>query len=297
MSASGGSGDGRYQPMLAVDLGGTHMRLALFDAGGAIAHRRVVDTPKDDPGALPRAMQEALAGTGLPIAGAVVGVPGVVDDLAGEPLRLPNLPQWEGHLSERALSEATGLPVLLANDADLAALGEHRFGAGQGTADMLYLTVSTGIGGGVIVGGRLLRARRSLAEVGHMIIERGSGKTAEDLGSGTALEQASGMSGAEVTERALAGDERALAFFRDAADAFAVALVNAVLCFMPERVVIGGGVSNAGDLLLEVVRERLASSEAARFIEPEQIAIAATGDDPGLLGAFAFWQDERAGSA
>jgi glucokinase len=280
----------RQGGVLGVDLGGTRLRVAVFDSDGTIVHKRVVPTPPDDPGALAVAMKQALAEYGESVQGAVVGVPGPVSYAEGKAFLLSNLPEWEGRVSEQLLAAQIGLPVLLANDADLAALGEHRFGAGQGVSDMVYLTASTGVGGGVIIGGRLLHGQVSLAEVGHTVIDWTSGATVEDLGSGTALGRKAGVDGATVTERAKAGDERARAVFREVADAFATGVHNLVLCFMPQRVVIGGGVSQAGDLLLDPVRKRLDGCELCS-VSGEDVVVASCGDDVGLLGAFAFWMD------
>ncbi len=277
--------------MLAVDLGGTRMRVAAFDASGKLVHKKIAPTPRTEPAALARTMREVADASGLVIAGAVVGVPGPVNYAAGTVVRLPNLPDWEGVTSAKALSQALHMSVQLANDADLAALGEHRFGAGRGASDMLYVTSSTGVGAGVILNHRLLRGRLSLAEAGHMIIERATGGTVEGLGSGTALERITGREGSDVTERAKAGDEAALRAFRDVAGALAVGVFNLVHCFMPERVVIGGGVSQAGDLLLHPIRERLRACGGGCSASACDVAIAAGGDDAGLRGAFALWQD------
>ena len=287
-----GSGE-RSDPsaILAVDLGGTRLRVAVFDAGGTMVHKAVTRTPREDPGALARAMRDAEAASGVDARVAVVGVPGPVIYATGEVVRLPNLPAWEGRLSAQFLTDALGLPILLANDADLAALGEHRHGAGQGAADMLYVTSSTGVGAGVIIDGHLLHGRRSLAEAGHMIIERHSAGTVEQLGSGSALARLAGEDGAQVAEKARAGDSRAQAQFREVADAFAVGVLNLVHCFMPERVVIGGGMAQAGDLLLDPVRDRLARCGAACSAARSDVVQARLGDDVGLLGAHALWQD------
>ncbi len=277
--------------MVAVDLGGTRMRVAAFDASGKLVHKQVVPTPRSEPAALARAMRDAAGASGLVIADAVVGVPGPVNYAAGTVVRLPNLPDWQEAMSAQGLSQALQMPVQLANDADLAALGEHRFGAGRGASDMLYVTSSTGVGAGVIINNRLLRGRLSLAEAGHMIIERSTGGTVEGLGSGTALDRITGSKGSDVTERAKAGDAAALRAFREVADAFAVGVFNLVHCFMPERVVIGGGVSQAGVLLLDPIRERLRACGAGCSASACDVVVAAGGDDVGLLGAFALWQD------
>ncbi len=277
--------------LLAVDLGGTRLRVAVFNGRGDIVHKSVVPTPSDRPAALTDAMADALAAGGVPARGAVVGVPGPVAYRSGEILRLANLPAWEGRVSAGRLADALDLPVLLANDADLGALGEHRFGAGTGTQDMLYVTASTGVGAGVILGGRLLYGNWSLAEVGHMIIDRDSGGTVESLGSGTALRRLAAEDPARLTARAQAGEERARDLLREVADAFAIGVVNMAYCFMPERIVIGGGLAQAGDLLLNPVRERLTRHGAGLAVTAAGVVRARGGDDVGLQGAFALGTD------
>lgn len=278
--------------ILAVDLGGTRLRVALMTEDGTLVDKSVTSTPRDRPAALAQAMEACAAQSSLEINGAVVGVPGPINYETGEALRLPNLPGWEPYVASQRLSSQIDLPVLLANDADLAALGEHRFGAGRGAQNMLYMTSSTGVGAGVILIGRLLRGRFSLAEAGHTIIERSSGGTVEALGSGTALARIAGMPGHVVTERALAGDEQSLRALQEVADAFATGVFNLVHCFMPERVVIGGGVSQAGDLLLDPIRVRLRSCPGC-FAGSVDVVAASGGDDVGLLGAGAYWQESR----
>ena len=279
-----------YRPrILACDLGGTQLRTAVVDASGAVAHRRAAPTPKDDPGALATVLGDALAEAG-DVEGVVVGVPGPIDYAAGAPTMLVNLPAWEGRVSAATLSVELGLDVLIANDADLAALGEHRFGAGRGFDDVAYVTVSTGVGAGVVLGGRLVRGRLSLAELGHTVIDRHTMETVEDLGSGTALGRLAGEDAAAVSDRAQRGDTEAAALFRKAADALAVGVFNLVQLFSPQVVVIGGGMSQAGELLLDPVRRALESCPASR----PSVVRADAGDDAGLKGAAAYWADERA---
>lgn len=274
--------------VLACDLGGTQLRTAVVGADGAVTRRRAVPTPKDDPGALASLLKDALAEAGE-VEGVVAGVPGPIDYAAGAPTMLVNLPAWEGRVSAASLSSELALGVLLANDADLAALGEHRFGAGMGFDDVAYVTVSTGVGAGVVLGGRLVRGRLSLAELGHTIIDRRAMKTVEDLGSGTALGRMAGENAAAVSARAQEGDTEAAALFREAADALALGVFNLVHLFSPQVVVIGGGMSQAGDLLLDPVREMLERRPGSRV----SVVRAAAGDDAGLKGAAAYWADEK----
>lgn len=277
--------------MLAVDLGGTRLRAAVFDAAGEMRSHVVEHTPPDDSQALRRGMMRAMQDADLRPSQAVVGVPGVIDHAAGTALFLPQLPGWDGAITAASLGEALGMPVTLANDADLAALGEHRFGAGAGVENMVYLTCSTGVGAGVIVGGRLLRTRYSLAEIGHTVIDWRTGETVEQLGSGTALGRRTGELAAVVEQRARDGDEAAAAQFREMAEAFAVGVLTMIYCFMPDRVVVGGGVARAGEMLLGPVRERIGRTARLPF-SSDQIVQSALGDDAGLLGGYAYWLDQ-----
>lgn len=276
--------------VLVGDLGGTRLRVAVARSDGALRHRAAQPTPPDDPGALLRLLIAVRDRSERPVAAAVVGVPGVVDHREGRVLGFPNLPRWDGAVSQEALSTGLRLPVLLGNDADLAALGELRYGAGRGCQDMVYVTVSTGIGAGVIIGGRLLRARYSLAEVGQSIIDWQSGDILEAIASGTALAQAAGREAPQVVAAARQGEPAALAVMDRAARALAAGMLNLVRYYAPEAIVVGGGVAQAGDLLLGAAR-RLLEARAYRGSYRPRIIPATLGDDAGLLGAAAFWHE------
>ncbi len=283
--------------MIAADLGGTNLRVALFGRDGVQHYRDIQKTPAGDREALTRALGRALdaaRANRLSVRHAVVGVPGWVDHASNLVVTLPNLPAW-GSFDASGLTARLGVDVTFGNDADFAALGEHRFGAGIGCSDMVYITCSTGVGAGVIAGGRLLRLRRSMAEIGHTVIDWRTGETVEGLGSGTALARLAGMPAHEVAARAAAGDTLAQSQFRRTADAFAIGVLNMAFLFAPERIVIGGGMSQAGDLLLGPVRERIAAEGSPLLaVRPENIVLARLGQDAGLLGAFAFWQNRLA---
>ena len=195
--------------VLACDVGGTRLRVARVYPDGSVCGKKAISTPQGDPTALARVLAEAIDGPGGRPEAVVVGIPGPVDYSTGAPLRLPNLLDWEGHIHSSLLQDELGIPVVLANDADLATLGEYTYGAGRFSTDMVYVTVSTGVGAGVVLGGKLVRGRLSLAEIGHTIIDRRSGETLETLGSGTALGRLSGDDGASVAARAVQGDPEA----------------------------------------------------------------------------------------
>ncbi len=183
-------------PVLAADVGGTQMRAALVGPRGDVLLRRSAATPAhaDVPAALIDLIGSVAAERAHGRSShAVVGLPGAVDYEAGRLLWAPHLPEgWPDRLSRDELTARLSMPVHIANDADLAAVGEAAFGAGAGTADVAYLTISTGIGAGVVFGGRLLRGRRSLGEVGHTVIDwrawrAGLPSTLEELGSGSGV--------------------------------------------------------------------------------------------------------------
>ncbi|MBA3691074.1 MAG: ROK family protein [Actinobacteria bacterium] len=279
-------------PVLAVDLGGTNTRVAVVAVDGTILSRRKEATRREDmhPEALVAAIRETTAGTGA--TSAIVGVPGRVDHANGSLDFAPNLPgHWATHLTEERLSEATGLGVRLANDADLAAVGEYRFGAGRGTMDMVYLTLSTGVGSGVILGGELLHGRRSLAEAGHTIIDRGSPHpTFERQASGTALGRLAGEAGISerghhLTARVAGGDPAAQAVWEDLVAAAGAGLASLAHLFSPELIVIGGGLGLIGDLLYAPLRAALAAGGPRDLPKPIRIVRAELGDEAGLIGA------------
>ena len=284
---------------LAVDLGGTNMRVAVVDRAGTIRDRAQEPTPHDARTIEPfvrfvRAMRAAHA-----VEHAVVAVPGRLDYEAGTLLDGPHLPSgWPPVLTRAALGAALDLPVALANDADVAAIGEARFGAARGHADVVYVTVSTGVGAGILVGGHLLRPRYSAGEVGRSVVDRilaGAGEdgTVEGLGSGTALAraaQAAGLdaAGPDLVRLVEAGDPVARRVFDEGLFAVAVGIVNLAHLVAPTVFVIGGGVGRNGDLVLTPIRAALARLGPAG--PPIEVVSAALGDDSGLVGA-AGWRD------
>ena len=156
---------------------------------------------------------------------------------------------------------------------------------------MAYVTSSTGVGATAILGGRLVRGKSSLAELGHTVIDRTSGETVETLGSGTALARLAGEDGAAVAAKAKAGDSDALRQFTEVARNLAIGVFNFVQLFSPEIVVIGGGMSEAGDLPLDPIRAKLRDIGPGRLSSIPNVVRAIGGDDAGLRGAAAYWGD------
>lgn len=285
--------------VLAVDLGGTHLRCAIITGGGHIVARESVPTHEQQPGAATLAALTARVRHDHAPSHAVLAVPGRVDRDEGRLTDAPNLPEgWVAELRVDRLRDALGLPVLMGNDADVAAVGEAYFGAGRGADDVAYVTVSTGIGAGVLVGGRIVRPRISGAELGRTTIDlhaarRGEPATVEGLGSGTALARRAREAGLEATGSDFvalvrAGDPTARAVWDDAMYAVGIGIANLVWLFAPQVVVLGGGVGRNGDLVLAPVAE-VVSVHGPDSTPAPPLVTAALGDDPGLVGA-AGWR-------
>jgi glucokinase len=289
------------RPVLAADVGGTQMRAALVDARGGILLRRTVATPAqaDVPAALTDLIGAVAAERSHGEAShAVIGLPGAVDYVAGRLLWAPHLPdRWPELLSTDVLTAHLGMPASIANDADLAAVGEATFGAGAASSAVAYLTISTGIGAGVVHEGRVLRGARSLAEVGHIVIDwrawhEGAPCTLEELGSGSGLarlarEAGLGAIGArEVQAAADAGEPQAAALWQRAVTACAAGVSNLIMSFYPSTVVIGGGLGRQQEFF-GPLRE-LVLSRPSHHPDDLTIVPSALGDDAGLAGAAAW---------
>lgn len=289
---------------LAVDVGGTRLRAALVDGQGRIRFRQSRATPAHEgAGAVVDAIaalcRTVIGQAGQRAAAVPVGLccPGPVDARRGIALATPTIRGFTDYPLRRAVEEALGLRVAIENDGPCAALGEWLFGAGRGTGDFVYVTISTGIGGGIVCDGRLLRGRLGLAgHVGHLPVAAGAGALCacgqpgcwEAEASGSALQRKARAAGLESLEvafaRARSGQPEALRFVEAAADAIAPGLVALTHLLSPERIVVGGGVSNAFDLLGPLLRTRLAGRVLPPF-RAVTLLRSALGDNAGLLGA------------
>ena len=237
--------DGLAKYVLAGDIGGTNMRAALADREGSLLARAVCATQPENG---LRDAERRLVGlfeevrSGVPFAdvgGIVLSSAGPIVPATGIYDHPPNLPGWHGQTMKPRLAESLDLPVSIGHDATLGALAESRYGVGKGSRTLVYVTVSTGVGAGVVLNGVLLHSRSSLAEVGWTTIDVHGGGTVETLGAGPALQRATGMAPAEVVARVEAGDADAVRAFASMTTALAVGIANLVFLFMPERVVIG----------------------------------------------------------
>jgi glucokinase len=288
--------------VLGIDLGATYVRAALVEPDGTISGRikeRTVTGPEDEPGAdrLGRLARDALDSRRA--AHAVIGVPGRVNYAAGELEQANNLPaQWPHTLSESRLGEVLGMPVHLASDADLAAVGESFFGGGRDAEDVAFLTISSGVGAGAVSGRRVHRGRRKLVEVGNFIVDRvalvlGEPCTVDELGSGRGLERLAGEAGLgvavhEIPALARAGDPIAEPLWNGVLEVAAIAAVDLAQCYAPDVLVVGGTVGLADESLLHLIRRLLITHGPRGGAPIAEVRPAALGDDAALVGAAAW---------
>jgi glucokinase len=310
---------------IGIDVGGTKIEGLLVDvrADGRILERRRVDTPAQDAEASVRATVEvarSLAEDRDGVRAVGAGAAGLVD-LEGVMRFAPNIAFRDVPLAAR-LREATGLPVLVDNDANMAAWGEFRFGAGRHVEDMLLVTVGTGIGGGIVAGGKLFRGAHGFAaEIGHIIVEPGGPLCGcgnlgcwEQVASGRAIGRkgreaardhprslmvalASGdpeaVDGPIVTEAARREDPVARTILAEVGWRLGEGLAGLVNVLDPVLVVVGGGAAEAGELLLESARRGLREAVEGPDHRPEvPVVVAELGNDAGALGSAALAFEE-----
>jgi glucokinase len=291
-----GSADGR--PVVALDVGGTAMKGAVLDDHGQVLDLHRWPTPRTaGPDAVVVAVLAAVAELLRRADSAVaVGlvVPGLVDDRGGIALYSENI-RWRDVPFRELVADQCGLPVGFGHDVRAGGLAEHTLGAARGCDDVLFMPIGTGISGAMYVAGRLIE-NKFAGEIGH--IDVGSGEPCacgadgclEAVASGAAIarryNQATGGSaagGKEVLELVAAGDRVATTVWDDAIDALARALATYTSLLAPELIVIGGGLSAAGDLLLEPLRRRL--HELLVWQQAPRMVAAHLGENAACLGA------------
>lgn len=290
--------------VIALDVGGTGMKGALLDRRlrPLVAVRRATpraagpDAVVAEIAAVLTELAERAAERGLTVRRAGVVVPGVVDEESARAVYSANL-GWRDLPLADLLQERTGLPVVLGHDVRAGGAAEWLLGAARGAQDVLFVAIGTGIAAAVLSDGRPVRAKGYAGELGHLVVEPGGAVCGcgargclETLASASAVAAAftartgRPVSGADEVAALLAeGDADARAVWDRAADALATALASATTLLAPELIVLGGGLAEAGELLLGPVRERLA--ERLTFQRRPGLVAAELGDEAGCLGA------------
>ena len=286
-------------------MGGTQIRVALLEDIRIIRRASAKTAIGGGPAAVLAQIDALIAqvceGTDpTSLAGIAIASAGPLDTESGTILGIPTIPGWENFPIRSVVAGQYGLPVLLENDAITAAFGEWQYGAGCGLQHMFYLTVSTGIGGGAVADGRLIRGNKGMAcHVGHMRMTQSGPKCAcgasgcfEALASGSAFEaraasQMGVVSAKQVFENARAGDPQCQSLVEQEAKYLGQGITSIIQIYSPERVVLGGGLSQAYDLLETGIHAVIRSDAMPPFKEVSVVP-ATLGDNAGLVGAGAL---------
>lgn len=307
--------------VLAVDLGGTHLRAAAIDHQGTIHSSLKQDTPSGNADEIVRALVSGLQvcakqlkdrtpGATAQIKAVCVAVPGTVDVATGVVLKAPNLVSLDGFPLAAAVASELELPATLENDANAAAVGEMWMGVARELRSIVCVTLGTGVGGGIILDGQLWRgANGSAAEVGHMCVDPfedaicgcGSRGCLEAYASATALVRMTREIGAQnshsklhtldeltsekIYQAGLAGDEVALEAFRRMGSYLGIGISNLLNLLDPEIIVIGGGVAKGWALFEQAMHKEVSERAFLTARTLAKIVPAECGDDAGLLGA------------
>ena len=305
--------------VVGVDLGGTKISAALSNLNGEVISQTTVPT-KAEEGEIPvlnriidsieKVIKDGAVGY-EDIKSIGIGSPGPLDAEKGTIIYTPNLPFKNFNLVD-PIKNKFGVPVFLDNDANVAAIGEYMFGAGRGAKHIVFFTVSTGVGGGAVLNGKVYRGHTSNAlEIGHMTVAPdgprcncGNIGCVEATSSGTAiakrgqeaitskvetsLRKYDKITSYEVFTEAAAGDEVCKDIIDNALNYLGIAVANAVSIFDPEIIIIGGGVSKAGDIVFDTVRNVVNKRCFKSMAESVKIVPAGLGTDAGVIGAVAL---------
>jgi glucokinase len=302
---------------IGVDIGGTKIAAGVVDEEGTILATSKVPTPGTPEGVID-AIADAVrtVSASHPAEAVGIGAAGYVDDKRATVLFAPNI-NWRHESLKDKVEQRVGVPVVVENDANAAAWGEYRFGAGQGHDDVVCITLGTGLGGGIIIGGRLHRGRFGVAgEFGHirvvpdgLLCGCGSQGCWEQYASGRALvryarqravatpENAEillglgdgnpdNIQGKHISQAARAGDPVAVDSFRELARWAGAGLADLASLFDPSAFIVGGGVSDEGDLVLDPIRKSFKRWLVGNQFRPHaQVLAARLGGEAGLVGA------------
>lgn len=311
--------------VIGVDLGGTNVRAAVVDSDGTVLGQAKLDSRAMDGfeatlEQIVASLEAAIAESGIntQTVGAVgMAIPGTVKDDEGLVLWSPNFKDWNGVQLRAPILERFGVPVSMGNDANVAAFGEYTFGAGRGSRVMVMFTLGTGIGSGLIVDGKIYSGVTGTApEMGHhivladgprcscgrygclealarrdAIVDRAARKA--HLGRSTMLLEMSGhdlryITPAMIAEAAGKGDSVSIETLEETGYYIGIGVANAINILNPDKVVIGGGIAQAGDLIFEPIRRTVEVNALYAPLQAVEIVPAALGDDAGVLGGAAL---------
>lgn len=309
------------QLFVGVDLGGTNIKAGLLDDQANLLARLSIATeaehgPDHVIARIVQAIDQVLAQAGLPrqdVAGVGIGAPGAMSHKKGLIIAPPNLPGWHNVPLRDRVAALSGLPTVLENDANAAAWGEFWAGAGRGTDNMVMFTLGTGVGGGIIIDGQILRgAFDNAAELGHMIVKPGGRpcgcgqrgcleayssaaatarraieaiQAGQDSSLKARLEAGQPVESRHVEQAARAGDPLAERIWDEACYYLAIACVNVQHFCNPQRVVLAGGMIGAGAFLLDRVRKHFDQQTWTVAQDRPEIALATLGNEAGFIGA------------
>ena len=277
------------EAILGIDLGGTHIRLGKVLDGAVVRHhaQRIPSKAAETEvlneiyGAIERVLDDEIVAIGC-------GVPSVVDIETGTVYAVENIPSWREVPLKARLEQRFRVPVLVNNDANVFALGEHRFGQGRGTRNMVGMTLGTGLGTGVIVDGRLYSgANCGAGEIGSIPYRDGA---LETYCSGEYFERAAGQSGDVLFELARQGDQEALRLFGDYGHELGQAVMTVLYAYDPELIVLGGSVSTGFEFFEAGLRRRLKAFDYQHILERTNITPSHI-EHVAILGAAALHMD------
>lgn len=302
--------------VLATDLGGTNLRMAAVDRTGNILYRTKHETPKSERAdeivnALIAAAEECREKTAEKGKVESIGaaVPAVINSVEGVIMKAPNLPALDGFRLSAVVASELNLPIVLENDANAAAIGENWLGASRDFQSSICVTLGTGVGGGIIIDGNIVRGIDGTAgEIGHICVEPfgapcgcGSRGCVEQYSSATAvvrltrelenqypksvLQNKTRLTSLDVYEAGKQGDELALEVFRKMGFYLGIALGGLINVLNPEVIVIGGGAAAGWDLFIGHIEDQIRKRAFREPAERAKLVRAELGDDAGILGA------------
>jgi glucokinase len=298
----------------AVDIGGTKIAVGIVDEGGRLLSRVEAASSEaeaygDGVKLITKMLRQSMRETGAAITGIGIGSTGPVEPFTGRFGDLDFLPQWSGESLVVDLERAFDVPVALENDADAAALAEAGWGAGRNKSHLIYVTIGTGVGGGIILGGQLYRGVNGAhPEIGHQVIDTGGPPCScgfrgcwESLVAGPAMARwmesqpeyvaAEELTARRICEFARAGDALALRTIARETFYLGIGLANLVNLFTPDAVILSGSVMKSSDLFLDGIHKVM--RQGCRFVplERAELMLASLGEDANLIGAARVWHE------